>query len=221
MALRHAGRLRRQVQRQSANGCVPRGLPPEVDSYEYRGPLPRSPRHYDRALPQRSLADGHAEPPAGLGGPWNPRDAAGRDRNRRVGEEQSFVQLLSESGHAGRSYGSAVPVVLADLGHDHAHRVPLVRAGLGWWTNTGLVERADRQLRPYSRGGPSVRRGHSTVDDVSGFQGHAAELPGAAHLPLARGAGSAHRGGADPRALAGEAFARPVLRELISSEARP
>ena len=156
-------RLRPPVQRQGAARRVPRDLSPQVDSHEHGRPIPRSSRHVDRAVSQRSLADGDAKPASRLGGPGHPRHEAHRNRDGDFVEEQSVVEFLSEPRRAVRSDGRAVPAVLADRRRFDADRVSLVRAGHRHRRDARTVADPYRELRPDPRRGPAVRRTTSSV----------------------------------------------------------
>ena len=105
--------------------------------------------------------------------------------------------------------GVPVPALLADFRHEHAHRMPLVRAGLGRWAAGRLwqtrIANFDRILDEDLQFGPQIQESLMSP----GFKRDSAQLSGATHLSLARGARSAHRPRARSSRAAGRAAAGP------------
>ena len=118
-----------------------------------------SPGHDDRALSQRAFTDGHAEPPPRLGGPRHRGHEAGRDRDassrRKNNPSWNFYPNLVAPIDPDRL---PVPALLADGRRHDAHRMPLVRAGLGRRRAAPAVADAHLELRPHPGRGPTVRR---------------------------------------------------------------
>ena len=172
LALRRKAGYRRQVQRQGAARRVPRGLSPEVDPPEHGRPLPRSSRHHDRAVPQRPFADGHAEPPPGLGrsrheGMRRVETATEISRQATIRRSTSIPNLVTPVDPTGCPF-----LLFWPTGRD-TMRIECHWFAPDWGGGEPqpAVADAHRELRPHPRRGPAVRRADPGVGESPGFRG--------------------------------------------------